>query len=88
MKVVWFSDAWSDYVALQADDPDLTNKINALIKDVTRSPFQGIGKPEPLKLQLKGWWSRRISREHRFVYRVEGSGDERRVEILSCRFHY
>lgn len=88
MKVVWFENAWRDYVSLQTDDPDLSRKINELLKDVLRSPFTGIGKPEPLRMQLTGWWSRRITREHRLVYRVAGSGDERGLEILSCLYHY
>ncbi|MFD1702281.1 Txe/YoeB family addiction module toxin [Methylopila henanensis] len=88
MKVVWFSDAWDDYVALQAQDPELADKINALIKEVRRSPFQGLGKPEPLKNELKGWWSRRINWEHRLIYRVVGMGDDQTLEIATCRFHY
>lgn len=88
MKLVWFAEAWSDYVALQASDTVTTAKINELLKDTTRSPFRGLGKPEPLKQNLSGWWSRRITQEHRLVYRVTGVGDEQRLEILSCRFHY
>jgi toxin YoeB len=63
-------------------------RINELIKDGLRNPFGGIGKPEPLRGNLKGWWSRRITQEHRLVYRVRGTGDEQALEIASCRFHY
>jgi toxin YoeB len=59
-----------------------------VLKDVRRSPFQGLGKPEPLKGNLAGWWSRRISGEHRLVYRVVGAGEAQRVEIVQCRYHY
>jgi toxin YoeB len=88
VNVVWFSKAWGDYVAWQEQDPAGASKVNDLIESARRTPFQGLGKPEPLKQQLAGWWSRRITREHRFVYRVAGTGDEQRLEILSCRFHY
>jgi toxin YoeB len=63
-------------------------KINELIRDVRRSPFKGLGKPEPLKGELAGWWSRRITREHRLVYRAAGTGEDQRIEIASCRLHY
>ena len=59
-----------------------------MIRDTLRSPFSGIGKPEPLVSNLKGWWSRRITREHRLVYRVSGSDESQALEIASCRFHY
>ena len=88
MKVVWFSEAWVHYVGWQTDDVDVSAKINELIKDALRTPFRGIGKPEPLRQSLSGWWSRRITREHRLVYRVVGSGEDQRQEIISCRFHY
>ena len=63
-------------------------RVNELIKATRRAPFQGIGKPEPLKGDLKGWWSRRITDEHRFVYRVAGKGDEQHLEIAQLRYHY
>lgn len=88
MKIVWTEDAWEDYLHWQASDPDTLRRVNALIKDVHRMPFEGIGKPEPLKNQLKGWWSRRITGSHRLVYRVHGKGDEQALEILACRWHY
>jgi toxin YoeB len=63
-------------------------RINALIAECLRHPFTGTGRPEPLKQNLAGWWSRRINREHRLVYRVTGKGDAQALEILSCRVHY
>ena len=63
-------------------------RLNALLQDTMRSPFKGIGKPEPLRNRLAGCWSRRIDGEHRLVYRVAGVGDDQRVEVLRCRFHY
>ena len=62
--------------------------INALIKDIKRDPFKGLGKPEPLKHALQGWWSRRITGEHRLVYRVKGKGSDLQVEVAQCRYHY
>ena len=84
MKLVWAEDAWDDYLTWQESDPDTVKKINALVKNIRRTPFKGLGKPEPLKGSLKGFWSRRIDREHRLVYRI--SKDD--VEIIACRFHY
>ncbi|MFM1975649.1 MAG: hypothetical protein RL145_495 [Pseudomonadota bacterium] len=63
-------------------------RISKLIEHFRRSPFQGIGKPEPLKNELRGWWSRRIDGEHRLVYRVTGTGEDQRLEIAQCRYHY
>ena len=88
MKLVWAPQAWEDYLHWQAHDWAVVEKINELIRDARRSPFKGLGKPEPLKGDLKGWWSRRITGEHRFVYRVAGSGGERTLQILQCRYHY
>lgn len=88
MKVSWDQDAWADYTAWQAEDPKIVAKINALIKECMRDPFRGIGKPEPLSKNLAGWWSRRIDREHRMVYRVTGKGDAQAIEIIQCRYHY
>lgn len=88
MKILWSSDAWEDYVLWQASDPDVIEKIHDLIRDLRRSPFKGIGRPEPLRANLSGWWSRRITGEHRLVYRVTGAGEEQRVEIIQCRHHY
>ena len=88
MKLVWTRQALDDYLHWQATDIKILNSINDLIKDISRSPFQGLGKTEPLKHDLKGWWSRRITGEHRLVYRVSGKNESQQVEIASCRFHY
>jgi len=63
-------------------------RINELLKDMQRGPFQGICKPEPLRGEMSGWWSRHIAKEHRLVYRVSGSGNAQPIEIAVCRFHY
>ncbi|PWC34155.1 Txe/YoeB family addiction module toxin [Azospirillum sp. TSO35-2] len=88
MKKVWSDAAWDDYLFWQQNDKAMLRKVNELIRDADRHPFSGIGKPEPLKEQLSGWWSRRISGEHRLVYRVVGSGDAQALEIASCRYRY
>ena len=84
MRKVWFDEAWEDYLQWQARDKKLLKRINQLIRDAERNPFEGIGKPEPLKGELAGWWSRRIDDTHRLVYRVNGDV----LEILSCFGHY
>jgi toxin YoeB len=82
---VQFSDrAWQHYLYWQASDPKILRKINDLIKDCQRHPYEGTGKPEPLRGDLSGFWSRRIDREHRLVYRVTDST----LEIAQCRYHY
>ena len=83
-KLVFSDEAWEDYLYWQDTDRAMVRRINQLIKDIRRSPYEGIGKPEPLKHQLAGWWSRRIDAEHRFVYRVT----EQAVEIATLRHHY
>lgn len=88
MKVVWFTSAWNDYLLWQSEDREIAAKINALIEDARRSPLRGLGKPEPLRAKLSGWWSRRVTQEHRLVYRIAGSAEEQRIEILACRYHY
>jgi toxin YoeB len=88
MKVVWTEHAWEEYLQWQKEDQKTLFAINDLIKDIKRDAFKGLGKPEPLKHALQGWWSRRISGEHRLVYRVSGKGDDQRVEIVQCRYHY
>lgn len=88
MKLVFSSQAWEDYLYWQQVDTATLTRLNELIKDATRHPFQGIGKPEPLRNDMAGWWSRRITREHRLVYRVSGKGDAQALEIAACRFHY
>ena len=88
MKVVWTSRAWDDYLHWQQNDRKSVEGINALIKDIKRDPFRRLGKPEPLKHALQGWWSRRITGEHRLVYRVTGRGGGLQVGIAQCRYHY
>ena len=88
MKLLWAEQAWSDYLHFQTTAPKIRDRINDLIKEAKRTPFQGIGKPEPLKGDLKGWWSRRITGDHRLVYRVTGKDDDQRLEIAACRYHY
>ncbi|WP_454793823.1 Txe/YoeB family addiction module toxin [Mycolicibacterium lutetiense] len=84
MNIVFAPQAWEDYLHWQSVDKSVVKRINRLITDTRRSPFEGIGKPEPLKYGLTGAWSRRINDEHRLVYRV--SGDD--LQILQARYHY
>ena len=84
MKLQFSTQAWDDYVYWQTTDRKTVKKINELIKDVAGSPFEGLGKPEPLKHALSGFWSRRISPEHRMVYRIAGD----LIEIAQLRYHY
>jgi len=85
MSTITFSDeSWKDYLYWQTTNKNNLKKINALIKNIMRNPFEGMGKPEPLKYQLQGCWSRRIDQEHRLVYEVTDDS----ILIVSCRFHY
>ncbi len=84
MNVIFSKSSFEDYVEWQKEDRKIFNKINALIKEISRTPFKGKGKPEPLKNELSGYWSRRIDKEHRLVYRV----DKENIYIISCRYHY
>lgn len=84
MKIIFMSPAWEDYLYWQKTDKAILKKINALIKEISRTPFKGTGKPETLKENLAGYWSRRINYEHRLVYAVE----DHAVVILQCRYHY
>jgi toxin YoeB len=86
MRLLWSDEAWEDYVYWQQNDPKVLQSINDLIRDIRRDPFRGLGKPEPLKHSLAGWWSRRITREYRLVYRVSGRNAEL-PEIVQCRYH-
>jgi toxin YoeB len=88
MKLVFADAAWEDYLHWQANAPNILQRVNDLIKECKRTPFKGTGKPEPLKGDLKGWWSRRITLEDRLVYRVTGSAPDQQLEIAQCRFHY
>jgi len=84
MKLIFSEQAWDDYLYWQKIDKKLLERINTIIKDISRSPFEGIGKPEPLKNALSGYWSRRINDEHRIVYKItDGS-----MLIAQLRFHY
>ena len=84
MEIHFTAYAWEDYLSWQKEDKKLLKKINELIKAIDKEPFSGIGKPEPLKYDLAGFWSKRIYREHRLVYKIEGN----KKLITSCRFHY
>ena len=84
MQIVFASRAWEDYMHWQRSDRKLVERINALIRDILRDPHGGIGKPEPLRHALSGWWSRRIDDTHRIVYRVEDG----RLLIAQLRYHY
>lgn len=88
MKLTFDEVAWDQYVAWSAEDRKVVARINALLAECLRDPFKGTGKPEPLRQNLTGWWSRRITGEHRPVYRVRGSGDSQALEVLSCRYYY
>ena len=84
MEVLFSDIAWEDYVYWQLHDKKILKRINELIKAIQRNPFEGIGKPEPLKRNLSGHWSRRINQEHRIVYAVV----DQILEIHQCRYHY
>ena len=84
MKILWHENAWDDYCFWQTEDKKTLKKLNALIKDIQRSPFDGIGKPEPLKENLSGWWSRRIDDTNRIVYKLDGDN----IIIAACKGHY
>ena len=84
LNIMWTAEAWEDYVYWQSQDKRTLKRINQLIKEVQREPFAGIGKPEPLKENLTGFWSRRIDETNRLVYEISGT----QVNIVSCRYHY
>lgn len=84
MNKIWFDEAWEDYLYWQTQDKKTLKRINLLIQDIERGNFDGIGKPEPLKGELSGFWSRRIDGVNRLVYRIADG----KLEILSCRGHY
>lgn len=84
MNKVWSDEAWDDYVYWQSQDKKTLKRINQLLKDIDRSPFEGIGKPEALKYDLHGFWSRRIDDDNRLVYRIKNGN----IEIAQCRTHY
>ena len=82
--LAWTDDAWSDYVYWQGQDKKTLKRINKLLTDTKRSPFEGIGKPEPLRENLSGFWSRRVDESNRLVYAVNDS----HITVISCRYHY
>lgn len=84
MRLIFSDHAWDDYLFWQKTDKQILRRINNLIKDTMRNPFEGIGKPEPLKHALSGYWSRRITDEHRFIYKAS----ENAIEIAQLRYHY
>ena len=84
MVISWAEKAWEDYLYWQHIDKKTLKRINALIKNITREPFNGLGDPEPLKHHWSGYWSRRIDREHRLVYKAT----DRTITIVQCRYHY
>jgi toxin YoeB len=84
MRIIFVDESWEDYLYWQKTDIKILKRINELIKDISRTPFRGIGKPEPLKHKYRGFWSRRIDSEHRLIYQIKD--DE--IRIVKCRFHY
>jgi len=84
MKIIFLDQAWEDYLYWQNIDKSILRKINSLVKEIERTPFEGSGKPEPLKYNLAGLWSRRITLEHRLVYKI----DNEAIIIHQCRYHY
>ena len=84
MKLIFSEQAWEDYLYWQKTDKQILKRINNLIKDITRSPFEGVGKPEPLKHALSGYWSRRINDEHRMVYKIRDES----LHLAQLRYHY
>lgn len=84
MHLLFHSSAWEDYIYWQTQDKKTLKRLNSIIKDIQRSPYEGIGKPEPLVGNLSGWWSRRIDDTNRIVYKVDGNN----VIIAACKNHY
>ena len=84
MLKIWTDEAWADYLYWQQEDRKILGRINTLLKDIDRNGYTGIGKPEPLKHEFSAYWSRRITEEHRLVYRIQGET----IIIVSCRKHY
>lgn len=84
MMISWAEKGWEDYLYWQQTDKKILKRINALLQEITRQPYEGIGDPEPLKHHWTGYWSRRIDREHRLVYKVMDAG----IVVVQCRYHY
>jgi toxin YoeB len=88
VKVTFSDNGWDDYQHWISNDLKTLKRLNGLIDECRRDPFKGTGKPEPLRENLKGWWSRRVTSEDRLVYRVQGIGKDQVLEIIQCRLHY
>ena len=88
MTIAFTETGWDDFNYWQIHDPAIASKIKELVRDIKRDSFRGIGKPEPLKGSLAGYWSRRITGEHRLVYRVRGTRSDQMIIIIQARFHY
>ncbi len=89
MNIEFTKNAWEDFEYWIEMDKDIVVKIKELLKSIKQTPFKGIGKPEPLRYGLKGFWSRRITKEHRLVYKISGKkGVDQKCFIIQCRFHY
>ena len=88
MSLLFTPNKWADYQHWIETDRTLLARLNKLLRDVSRDPFRGLGKPEPLKGDLSGWWSRRIIQEHRLVYQVVGKREAQQIEVVACRQHY
>ena len=88
MRVTFTDIAWDDYRSWLDEDAAILDKINKLVENARRTPFQGLGKPEPLKGEMQGYWSRRITGEHRLVYCVNGKKGDQQITIVQCRYHY
>ena len=84
MKYIFVDESWEDYLYWQTTDKKMLKRINDLLKDIARNPYNGIGKPEPLKHKYQGYWSRRINEKHRLIYKIR----EDEILIAKCRFHY
>ncbi len=84
MKLIFVDESWEDYLYWQKTDRNILERINNLVKDISRNPYSGLGKPEPLKYKYQGFWSRRITEEHRLIYRIV----DNEIHIAKCRFHY
>lgn len=84
MKYAFVEESWEDYLYWQKVDKKMLKRINTLLKDISRQPYEGIGKPEPLKHNYRGFWSRRINDEHRLIYQVT----DHEIRIIKCRYHY
>jgi toxin YoeB len=89
VKLIFSEVSWNDYLHWTRTDCGMAERVNRLIEDIRRSLFTGLGKPESLRHELSGWWSRRLTGEHRLVYRITGQrGEDQRIEIAQCRHHY